>query len=85
MSNKPKRTYISHMEQLIEFPVGTLICHASFMYYDIFMVTGWVLNTLEAVRLKADAHIPDGSDPRETYYFSQSSKITIIGEAAHEF
>ncbi len=79
MSDKPERIGLSHMEQLIEFPVGTLVGHTALRNHDIFKVIGWGPDTLEVVKLQADM---DGQD---TYYFAQIDCVTIIGEATHEF
>jgi hypothetical protein len=79
MSDKPKRTGLSHMEQILEFPVGTLVGHTSFRDHDIFKVIGWFANALEVVRLRADMSTQDPG------FFTQIDCVTIIGEATHEF
>lgn len=77
---RAERIGLTHMEQLIEFPVGTLICHASFPVGDVFKVTGWFADNLEVVRAN-----PVGSDSKEPYYFAQIGDVTIVGEATYEF
>ena len=75
---KPRRIGLSHMEQILEFPVGTIISHSGggTLADRLFVVTGhWIDN------LMCDSVPPRDSDPN---YFAEIDKITIVKEIIND-
>lgn len=79
MDEGNRRIGLSHMEQILEFPVGTIFMHASKSYPlagKRFIITGWEWGTLVCDSVPLDHMGP--------YHFSEIDKIIVVEEVTHD-